>query len=288
MADQNFIRFRPGDFVAGGGIPDGVYRVASSEYVPFDYDGNIKDPVTALGWGLVPQTVSGSGAAAQYKDADDKLMQHYSVGPMTKFAPSEDKHHLVRTGEQTGPGKNSNFFILITSLINAGFPEDKIDADCSVFEGMIAEFKNIAQPKRSGLPQSNLVKTDQASDRDRTIPVPVVIARLPWDKKATVAAKSKAAATTAAATTSEAPTESNGASDIETVFAEIIADVLKGEKGEVPRAKLRLNVFKEANRRKLDAATRDALTKMVADDDQLGLAAMGANFVVSKDSVAPA
>lgn len=152
---------RPSEHSEGGGAPVGNLSVLESRFVEWDYDGNIPKPALALRWKM-------------RDDDGNEYVQHYSAGDLDRLEPSEDGKYAVATGVDQSLKKTSNASILITETINAGFPEEKVTGDASVFDGLYAYFEAKAQPKRAGL-----ATTD---DRVRMITVPTVIMRLPWEE----------------------------------------------------------------------------------------------------------
>lgn len=148
--------FLPQDFVAGGAIPDGEYRIAACQTVKFNY-GGAGPEVPAL--------------LVTYESKDGMLAdQNYSAGKLESLVPSEDGKRFVHPGgDDAKVNKSSNFAAFINSIIAAGFPAEKLgDGDVSVFEGTKIVIENLAQPKRAGLDQ-----------KEKTIPLVRSIVSLP-------------------------------------------------------------------------------------------------------------
>ena len=104
---------------------------------------------------------------------DQAHEQYYSAGDPSKFAPSPDGKALTSlTGSATGLNASTNALAFLTSLVNAGFPEDKIGNDVSIFDGTVVHVNQVAQPKRAGL-------KDQK--RGKTYLLVTKIVRLPWE-----------------------------------------------------------------------------------------------------------
>jgi hypothetical protein len=86
--------------------------------------------------------------------------QYYSAGDPKRLTPIEEGKGVV--GVESSPNgltSSTNAVAFITSLINAGFPEDKITNDVSVFDGMTVHVNQVAQPKRPGLKDQKENKT---------------------------------------------------------------------------------------------------------------------------------
>lgn len=193
MTEQH-ASLKPSTFTQGGLIDDVDVDFTEARFVEWDYGGTID--VMALAFCL--------------KMADDEGTEHiqyYSAGDIKNWEPSEDGHCLVRVGSATTINDSSNFSQLVASLVNSGFPEDKIDDDATIFEGMRCHVRRVAQPKRTGLINK------QDGERERTVLLVTEIHKLPWEKKGKGKAAAKGKGKTRVA-----------AKDVETVAAEDTGD----------------------------------------------------------------
>lgn len=158
------VSIRPSDMVDVGVVPvDKNLLVKESRFVLFDYQGK------------APQVT-----AARLVLLDDdgiEAVQHYSVADPTRFVPSQDGKSLVAVGTASAINKSSNFHILMENLVSAGFPENKLGKDISAIEGLYAYWIGVPEPTRAGLQ-----RTPEQAARQRVIPVPSQILRLPWEK----------------------------------------------------------------------------------------------------------
>jgi hypothetical protein len=178
------LSLRPSDAQAGGFLDDADVRLQELRFVMWDYGG--KAPMSvALKVVMIDQS-------------DDRAHeQYYSAGDPTKFAPSPDGKALTSlTGSATGLNASTNALAFLTSLVNAGFPEDRISNDVSVFDGTVAHVNQVAQPKRTGL-------KDQKEGK--TYLLATYIARLPWEEGAAPTKPAKGAPTATAKQTAAAP-----------------------------------------------------------------------------------
>ncbi len=176
------VSLRPSEAVEGGAVPvDRNLTWKEARFNLFDYtkkDGTVVATTTAL--------------RVTFVDDDGlEIEQQYSAGDPERFQPSEDGLTLVPVGSAVALSKSSNLYQLLNALVNAGFPENKITGDASVFEGLYAYHIGMPQPKRSGLTQAEPVEGGRAP----IISVPSEIHTLPWDAK-----KGKKGTKTAAAT----------------------------------------------------------------------------------------
>lgn len=180
------VSLRPSDQQAGGGLIDDVDVVLLSlRFVEWNYGGKIETPVPAL--------------YVKMQDAEgEEHEQYFSAGDAKFLMPSEDGLQILnRPGSnRSGLNDNANASIFIASIVNAGFPEDKITNSIDCFEGLVAHVKRIAQPKRGGLINPGGGKPG----REATVLTVESILSLPWEKsKLPTAAPKGAPATKAAA-----------------------------------------------------------------------------------------
>ena len=122
---------------------------------------------------------------------DGTVTQYWSCGGKDKFVTSNDGKALVAVGTATTVNKGSNLGILLTSLVNAGFPPDKIGEDIDIMDGMKCHVIRVPEPKRPGLKRN---KRADGKEYDRTILTVSKIHTLPWEKsKGSAKGKGKSA-----------------------------------------------------------------------------------------------
>lgn len=218
------LSLRPSTFVEGGGLLDDVdVTVKQSVFAFYDYNGTVSPPSPSLGLTLV--------------DPDGKEHdQFFSAGDAKYFSPSaDDKNpsdigkYLVAVGDKTAVNNNTNLAKFIASLVNAGFPEDKLESgDISILEGL--EF----HLKREAVKRTGLVRTGKNAGREQTVITVAKIIRLPWEK----GASTSKAASSAKPTNGAAP-----ADDISTKAGEVLLEVLMENDGKLPKAKVSTAAF---------------------------------------------
>ena len=188
------VSIRPSDMVDSGGAPvDRNLLVQDAKFVIFQYtkkDGSLS---------MKPDGTPAKTTAAALTLLDDEgneNLQHYSVGDPERFVPSGDGKTLVSVSGAESISKSCNFHILMNGLVNAGFPENRLDDDISSIKGLYAFWIGVPEPKRPGL-----ARTAEQDARTRVIPVPSLIHKLPWERAkagvkvpTTGAAKAKVAA----------------------------------------------------------------------------------------------
>ena len=94
---------------------------------------------------------------------------------------------IVPIAGATGLNVNTNAVAFISSIVNAGFPEDKLANDISIFNGMGAHVNQVAQPKRPGLKKPE-------GQEGKTYLLVTKINRLPWEAAPKPVAKGAPAA----------------------------------------------------------------------------------------------
>jgi len=167
MAEKQGVSLKPSDAKeGGGGLIDNIDAVAKEvKFTLFDYQGKAA-PVPAIYAKLVDRE-------------DNEFEQYWSMGSAKDWVPSADGKTLVASGTAEALNAGSNGMIMITSLVNAGFPEDKLGDDISVLTGLDAHWSRVAAPKRTGIAQT--ARAD-GKTYEQTILCVDKINKLPWDK----------------------------------------------------------------------------------------------------------
>src|ERR1700730_12639995 len=162
--DRTPISVAPSDAISGGGAPDNVdSTIVSMSAVTWDYDGRY-EPSAFL--------------AVQFKDDDGtEHDQKYSAGDLSKIVPSDDGacFYPAEGSSATGLNNNCNAYLFLGSLVDQGFPEDKLrDEGFQTAVGTRGHLNAIApKKKREGLEGGN-----------KPISVFTKIHSMPWEKKA--------------------------------------------------------------------------------------------------------
>lgn len=233
------VSLKPSDAVAGGGAYDDIdVAILSCRFISWDYKGAIPAPILGL--------------KVDYKTTTDgfEFDQVYSAGELSHFVPSADGRLAVPVGKLTGLVETSNAILFLTSIVNSGFPEDKIADDVSVFEGLVAHVNKLPQPKRGGLKAAT---PDQAGGKKDYLAV-TKIHSYPWDAKQGPAAsgsigtvktaqpKAAAAPKAAAVATSTVVVPVSG--DLQSKAIETVMAILGAKGGSVARMALTQEAFK--------------------------------------------
>lgn len=230
MNQTGGVSLKPSDAQAGGGGYDDVdARIEKCRFITWDYAGNLPAPVLGL--------------EVAYKVLADgfEFKQVYSAGDLKHFVPSQDGRYAIPVGSQSGLNDSSNAIQYLAALVNAGFPEDRIANDVSVFEGVEGHLNQVPQKERK-----SLTKADPTA-KARTVLVVTQIHKLPWEKgkvspiKPVAAMKAQAAAPVAspAPSTTEVPSNGVVAKSVETVMG-----ILMSKGGTITKAAIAQEAFK--------------------------------------------
>lgn len=198
-----YASIRPSDFSEGGGAPIQMnLLVLESRLVQWDYEGKSPTPTLALRLSLK-------------NDEGETYSQYYSAGDLQRFVPSEDGKRAKKVGTAEKISKSTNMFVFFQAVVNAGFPENKLEGDVSVIEGLYAYWDAKTIAKRGGLEGS----------KETIITVPTKMHKLPWEEAKTEAPE---------------PTNNNGAMG---KLIGLLGTVLEQKGGKVERQDLGVALF---------------------------------------------
>lgn len=247
------VSLKPSEMTQGGLIDDITVEWVETRFKMFDYNGKVPVAVPAL------------YAKMRDVETDEEHEQYWSMGNAKDWAPDDAEKELVSVGSASSIKTNANGSILLKSLVDAGYPEDKLGADISVLDGLIAHMTQVAAPKRSGL-----VKAEREDGKkfDDTILIVENIESMPGAKKA---AKGKPAAKKPAA---KKPAKKKPApAAIEEEDSDVAAEAIEyvigaiAEAGEgVPKKTLTTAAFQNL----ADNPNRQAIVQLIFADDFLG------------------
>lgn len=245
----NAALLNPDSFVEGGGLIDDVdVTFKNCRFELFDYNGKA-EPVPALK--LVLDV------------AGEDMTQYYSMGSTKDWIPGEDGKQLLSVGSATSIRLSSNGGVLLVSLVNAGFPADKLGDDISILEGLQCHMIQVPEPTR------NMKKTKDQEEKEKkfgpkTILIVSEVQVLPWEKKKPAGAgttKPKGAPAKPKAASKPAAEEGG---DIEAKSTEFILEVL-AEAGTITKKELPAKIF--ALRK--DDPDKNEMIKLVFKDEFL-------------------
>lgn len=227
------ISLKPSEASQGGGamIDDVDVTIGKVRFRLWDYNGQIPNPILGL-------------EVTYVDDEGNEAAQVYSAGETKHFVPSPDGSEAQKVGTIETLQETTNAMQWMVSVVNAGFPEDKIADKVTVFEGTKVHVNAVPQPKRPGL------KT--AQKEGKTILLVSKILALPGEKakaiapaKAKVAAKAPAQAEAPAQ--AQAATGGNGAAtdvDLNAVGVDTLIGIIMAKGGSIPQAAIAQEAFK--------------------------------------------
>lgn len=245
------VSLKPSEAVQGGLVDDLLAEVMEATFVLWDYNGKLRDSSPAIKFNL------------KNEETGEDHEQYWSVGSARDWVPNEDGSALVSVGGAQALRTNSNGVLLMESIVNSGFPEDKIESDISLFKGMVAHFTRVAAPKRTGLTSD----VDSGEKKfEATVLVVDEISRLPWEAKPKGKAATKGKAKSAAK--AKAPAKAASKDPVDDDLTEqatnfLMAALASGE--EVARKELPTLAFKEFK----EDPNRNDLVKIVFDEEFL-------------------
>jgi hypothetical protein len=240
--------FSPSSFAVGGGLLDDVdVVVKSAEIAMFDYAGTRPDAVPAIKFTL------------GIEDGED-VEQYWSVGKASDWMPSEDGKKLVAIGRATQINASSNAAILLKSIVDAGFPENKVSDDITCFEGIEGHVMRVPAPKR------NVTKAPRADGKvyEDTILTFASITKLPWEKATGKKSASKKSAP--AQDVQEETPDAGEEGDLEERTQGILLEILSENPDGVKKQGLPGLIFKKIGAKDPD---RSAILQLAFKDDFL-------------------
>lgn len=254
----------PDDMVAGGLFDDVNVKFDETRFTMFDYGGTRAEKTPAI---LSKMTD---------RDTGDEYEQYWSMGSGKDWVPSDDGKRMTFTGTKRKDEEGNdivpqltlgtNGAIFLKSLVDAGFPKDKMGAgDISVIDGMVAHVVRVAAPKRSGIE-----KTPRADGKDfgpaRILTVEEIIT-MPWDKDKGAGAP-KTAGKKAKGKAKGKDTGSTASSgNLNDLATEFLMEELVNKGGEIAKGGISIAAF--AKFRAREHNERNELLRLVTSDEFL-------------------
>ncbi len=246
MAKEQTASLKPSDFSEATGLWEGIGTVTAAVFETWDYGGEGPDTPAAK-FTIQPEE-------------GEEVEQYFSVGKLADWKPSKDGSRLLAVGRATGINTSSNFALLLASLVNAGYPEEKMTDDIGDFVGLVANFMRIPAPKRTGIKPK-----EGQEDRVKTILTVGEIIKLPWEKKGKPAASAKTGKT------AKAEAKDGGGGDLDDEATALIIDILSENEGEVIKQQLPKFLFPKLK----GNANMKAILQLVQSDDFLAVGPWG-------------
>jgi hypothetical protein len=245
MAKEKSASLRPSDFSESTGLWEGIGVISEAEFVIWNYGGE------------GPNTPAAK-FTIQPEDGEE-VEQYFSCGKESDWIPSKDGSRLMAVGRATGINTSSNFALLLASMVNAGYPEDKMTDSIKDFIGLNANWMRVPAPKRPGLKQK-----EGQEQKERTILTVGDIIQLPWEKKPKAGSKAPAKAAKGKAAAKDEEEDEGG--DLEEEASTLIMEVLVEQDGEVIKQQLPKFLFPKLK----GNPNMKAILQLVQSDDFLG------------------
>lgn len=236
---------RPSNQTEGTGLLNDVdVTWVGLAFKEWDYNGSVPEAVPAL---EITMEVDGD---------DSTQVQYFSAGKLKDWVPSADGTTLEAVGSATGINKTTNLAILMNSLVEAGYPEEEIDDDCTAFIGLKCHMVRVPAPKRSGLPE-----TPRADGKvfEKTNLIVSDIISMPGEAKA---AKGGAKGKATKATT-KGKAAAGGEEDSKDKATQVVLDILSDNPKGLDKKKLGQMVFVAL---KSDPARNSVLQLVFSDE----------------------
>lgn len=255
MPKSQGVSLRPDDMREGTGLLDDCnVTFESVRFVMWDYNGKIPQASPAIEAKLV-------------NDDGEEHVQYWSMGSAKDWMPSDDGTSLVPVGTAIAINNNANGALLIQSIVEAGFPDEEVGDDISVFDGMEAHVVRQPAPKRTGLSG-----TKREDGREPTILLVDEVVTLPWDQKKSKkssGSKSKGTASKSKGTTSKSKSKtstkkSSGDDELEAKVTAVILGALD-EADELTKQELPKVIFQAMK----DDDDRNEAVKLSHNDEFL-------------------
>jgi len=239
------------DLVAGGALPQGYYLFENVRTGIAKYMSGEKAP--ALMADLVPVNEAG-------EKVGEARHQFWSAGHIDRIVPLKDGEVADEgTGfgainGASGISDNANYSIFMQKLVEAGMPEDFVEDDVTVLEGLVGLIVQTAAPDRPGIRASSATtKEKEETKRPQVIYVVGEVRVAPWEEEEEKPAAKPAAKKAAA------PAKKAAKIDPIEVLQEGLTALLDGKDASKKKA-LRLKLYQWLkNEAKLEQADVDSV-----------------------------
>jgi hypothetical protein len=230
------ISLKPSEASQGGGamIDDVDVTIKAVRFRLWDYNGQIPNPILGL-------------EVTYVDDEGNEAAQVYSAGETKHFVPSPDGSEAQKVGSIETLQETTNAMQFMVSLVNAGFPEDKIADKVTVFEGTRVHVNAVPQPKRPGIKNAKEGKTILLVSKIHSLPGEK--AKAPAKAKAAplAAAAAKVAQTQTVQAEQAAAPGGNGAAtdvDLNAIGIDTLMGIIMAKGGSIPQAAIAQEAFK--------------------------------------------
>jgi hypothetical protein len=254
VQEEEGVSIRPSDATEGMNlIDDADVEITGAKVVIFDFGGKAARVCVAVEM----KTEDGTEAT-----------EFLSAGDTKFFRPSANGRRIVPIGERGTIVNSTKYMHFMTSLVNLGWPEERMSQDVDVIVGTRCHVKRKASPKSwSGINRGE-------GEREATTFEATAIHAYPWDKgKGKTAAKPAAGKSTAQQAArpngkgaAGAASSAGGDDALDEELGIVVQKVLAEAGGSVSKKKLVPAVFQVDG---IDPAKKKLMVKRVFEDDFL-------------------
>ena len=237
----------PAEFAEGGILNDVIALFKKCRFVMFDYQGKA-DPAPSL---KIELEVEG----------DDQVHEQYwSVGGADKWKPSDDGMKLVPIGTATHLNTSTRIYQLLKTLVDCGFPADKLGDDIGVLDGLKAHVVQIPF-------KTNMEPAAGEKKKDQTVLVIDKIITLPWETSATPKTRGRKAGSTTTASSSAAAPETDLNAKAKTYVEQMLSKAFGEGTTAIPKNMFMRLCYNDHGLK--DDADKAAISKLLTQDDFL-------------------
>ncbi|MDD4984377.1 MAG: hypothetical protein PHQ43_01110 [Dehalococcoidales bacterium] len=236
----NFVNLRPDSYTESGGLLDDVdVTINDIRFAMSDYDGKAPKEVPI--------------ALVEFESDGEITEQKLSVGGNDDFVPDDTGMKLIPVRTKATLTKTAKFPRFMASLVEAGFPLNKIDAEnVSCIKGVNVHV--VRKPiEYKGIKRG-------PEDREQTVIVVTKINKLPWENDAATGKGKKGSGGKAGVALDEAQAE--------TLSGMVVGAIVDGG-GSLAKKDLLKALTTNADFKALDSKERTMLLKAANDDGWL-------------------
>lgn len=263
---------RPSSFKRSGGFLNNVEGVISGYEFTDEFNGEPFKP------GRDPKTKKEKFhslycvLSVRVDGADEDVTTTLFVGGAEDFSVEDDGHTLVPTEEGHELGANTSFAKLITSLVEAGFPETNLPEDKINYESIIGTRGRFVQRKNEADTKSLGKRKDKKTGKeyDRTDLVVETVLDLPGTAAAPAPKKpSTGGKANPPSKTAKKPAPAAAAAepevDLNDLAATTLVEIVAEAGGSIPKSKLSMKVLTKL----MKHPQREDVRKLVFTDEFL-------------------
>jgi hypothetical protein len=249
----------------GGGFLKNVDGVITGYEFTDEFNGN---PYSAkpVG-GKVPFHSLYALLSVRVDGADEDTTTTLFVGGADDFEITDDGHTLTPVEDGRELGANTGFATLITTLVEAGFPETNLPEDVINFESIIGTRVRFNQRINAEMKAKGKVRTDKKTKK--TYPYEDLVIDQVYSLPGTETAKPAAAKAGKAAPAAKAGKAAKAVPagvDVAELATDTLTTILSEAGGTITKAKMGMKVIAKL----MKDPNREAVRKFLFDDENLG------------------